>query len=295
MTKINLYWWRNISQKTGNFGDELSPYIIERLTGKKTVYVHENRNSLRFLLSLIKNMLFCRVNLRTFFFYLKSLIKREHIIAIGSILEMASSSNTIVWGSGLMFRKGNVKKCRAFLAVRGNESRKRLLELGYECSPVLGDPALLLPLVYTPKAKKNYTVGIIPHYKNHEEAVKIFKNSNILVINLFDDIEKIVDEINSCECTISSSLHGLIVSHAYGIKSIWGKFMLNEIGGDNIKFKDYFSSVMIAYYEPVKITNDVEMLLNYFHNYTVLPNVDLNQIRKSLIEIAPFNVLPKFK
>jgi hypothetical protein len=295
MKKINLYWWHIITEKNRNFGDELSPYIIQKLTGRKTVYVHKRRGRLRLILSLITNILLFRINIKTFFYYLKSIFKRKYIIAIGSILELASSSNTIVWGSGLMFRKGNIKKCKAFLAVRGNESRKRLFELGYECAPVLGDPALLLPLVYRPKMKKKYKMGIIPHYINHDEAVEIFTDSNVLIINLFDNIEKIVDEINSCECTISSSLHGLIVSHAYGIKSIWGKFLLNKLGGDDVKFKDYFSSVMIDYYDPVKITNDINSLLNYFDNYTTLPKTDLKHIQKSLIEIAPFNVLREFK
>ena len=65
----------------------------------------------------------------------------------------------------------------------------------------------------------------------------------IKVINLINtNIESVINDILSCEKTISSSLHGLIVSDAYNIPNTWVKFD-NNIKGDDTKFHDYFKSV----------------------------------------------------
>jgi hypothetical protein len=61
-------------------------------------------------------------------------------------------------------------------------------------------------------------------------------------------IEKIIDKIKSCRCTISSSLHGFIVTHAYGIPGTWCKFSNNVIG-DGFKFIDYLSAYTDLYNE----------------------------------------------
>ena len=63
---------------------------------------------------------------------------------------------------------------------------------------------------------------------------------------------KIIDEINSCQVIISSSLHGIITCHAYNIPCLWYKFS-EKIVGDGIKFADYFSSVNIKPYNPFKL------------------------------------------
>ena len=68
----------------------------------------------------------------------------------------------------------------------------------------------------------------------------------------------------------STSLHGLIISHAYGIPAIWIK--AGNIGTDGFKFKDYFSSVNIPYYSPIKLE---EFDLNSFHITEVNKNIIL--------------------
>jgi exopolysaccharide biosynthesis predicted pyruvyltransferase EpsI len=65
--------------------------------------------------------------------------------------------------------------------------------------------------------------------------------TNYKIINILDPIEKVIDEVCECENIISSSLHGLILSHMYQIPFKWVKFS-NLVSGDDFKFKDWMSS-----------------------------------------------------
>ena len=60
-------------------------------------------------------------------------------------------------------------------------------------------------------------------YKNNDKDVKI--------IDVTEPIQNVINYILECEMTISSSLHGIIVSHAYNVKSMWIK-LTDKIGGE---------------------------------------------------------------
>jgi len=68
-------------------------------------------------------------------------------------------------------------------------------------------------------------------------------------------IEKVIDDIYACDVTISSSLHWIIVSHAYGIPSYQVKFK-NKLYWDGTKFSDYFLSVGITPYKPTDLSKN---------------------------------------
>ena len=154
-----------------------------------------------------------------------------------------------MWGSGIIDKQQSIEKAD-FRAVRGPQTRKFLLELGYECPEVYGDPALLLSTYYRPEVYKKYKIGVIPHYHDFKVVSENYKNDpEILVIDLMTmDVGEVTRQILSCEKTISSSLHGVIVSHAYEIPSIWVEFS-NKIFGDGIKYRDYLESVEIPFYQ----------------------------------------------
>lgn len=60
----------------------------------------------------------------------------------------------------------------------------------------------------------------------------------------------VIEDIVSCEYILSTSLHGIIVAHTYGVKALWIK--KGNIQTDGIKFDDYFSSVQIDRYSPIE-------------------------------------------
>ena len=57
------------------------------------------------------------------------------------------------------------------------------------------------------------------------------------------DIEGLVDDILSCEVILSSSLHGIIFSHAYGVPAYHVQFT-DFFKNGNFKFTDYYSSFL---------------------------------------------------
>jgi len=266
--KIRLFWWNEIKMQgksKENYGDLLGKYLVEKISQKEAVWSKPSKFSIHDFFSPI-------------------------YVTIGSILTHVNKK-CIVWGSGIVSKEYPIKKGE-FLAVRGPQTRNHLIKQGYDVPEVFGDPALLLPKYYNPNIEKEYASGIIPHYSDYNKVKDFYKDDNsILLIDLMtDDVDKTTDEILKCRKIVSSSLHGIIVAHAYGIPAVWQKFSGN-IFGDDIKYQDYFESVDIKPYRPIVFNkrmdiSDLEML---FEGKEVLPEKEVVEgLCLKLMEVCPF-------
>ena len=223
--KSNYYYLRDLFSpeslkvdffsKKNNFGDILNKYLVEKLSGK-TVY-----------------------QIRSWHY------NKPHYFVIGSILQDVNK-HSIVWGSGFISEDS---KCNEFpktvSSVRGPLSRKMLQNQGIDCPEIYGDPALLMPKIYNPgHIDKKYELGVIAHYVDKDSFW--IKNNNLRGIKFIDiqtkNFTSFIDQINECKKIISSSLHGIIISDAYGVPSLWVEFS-KKVYGDGFKFRDYFASV----------------------------------------------------
>ncbi|MFD2834222.1 polysaccharide pyruvyl transferase family protein [Gramella sp. AN32] len=248
-----------------NYGDLLSKYIVEKISEKQVKWVHPKKQP------------WYKLNNRNY-------------LAAGSIIHHANK-NSIIWGSGIIDFEQKVVNAD-FRAVRGPETRNYLINLGYDCPEVYGDPAILLPNFYIPQVKKKFKLGIIPHYTDYNQIIQLFsKNTEINIIDLMtNSIEKTTDEILSCEKIISSSLHGLIVPHAYGVPAVWIPFS-NKPFGNAIKYKDYYNSVgCINYDAPVFKSNyQIEDFINLFNSLFNLPEKSkIVKLKEDLMASCPF-------
>ncbi|KQC34149.1 exosortase [Nonlabens sp. YIK11] len=266
---IRLYWWseRYIQKKDfENYGDLLGKYIVEKITNKKVIWLRANR------------------------FYIKNLWRPVYV-TIGSILEHIGN-HCIVWGSGVSHRDAQIARA-TFTAVRGPLSRKRILELGYDCPEVYGDPALLLPLHYDPKVERLWELGIIPHINDYKVVLQMFQFlPEIKVIDFMtNDIEQTTKEIVSCKKILSSSLHGIIVPHAYGIPAIQVRFSDN-IYGDGVKYQDYFLSVNLKIYtaDVVKEPKNINYWTNIVdqHESRLPQKMKIEMLQNDLKAVCPF-------
>ena len=127
-----------------------------------------------------------------------------------------------------------------YKSVRGPYTYKAVINSGGNCPEIYGDPALLLPNICK-ESKKQYDLGIIPHMKEYSLIKKKYPQHNIINLNNKNPLE-VAEEIAKCRKTISSSLHGIICSHAYNIPCAWVKFS-DIILGDDTKFKDHYESI----------------------------------------------------
>ena len=267
-TTIRLFVWNEVKlqgKTKENYGDLLGKYLVERISNKKVVWSKPSTISFRDLFSPI-------------------------YVTIGSILTHANKK-CVVWGSGIISREVIIKKAK-FLAVRGPQTRKLLLEQGHQVPEIYGDPAILLPRYYNPDVKKEFTLGIVPHYIDYKQVSEWVKDKNdILLINMMtNDIEAVTDQFLKCERIVSSSLHGIIIAHAYEIPAVWQRFS-NKPFGDNIKFQDYFESVQIPTYinDVIDRTPDMETLLKLFNGKASLPEKRvIDALCDGLMEVCPF-------
>ena len=208
---------------SSNIGDNLTPYIIRQITGSDPVYAQGGADY-------------------------------EHYVLAGSMLNHANR-NSIVWGAGLANITDGVNGGARLHAVRGPISRMRALSSRVPCPQVFGDPAILLPELYFPHIEKKYDIGIVPHYVDQFRAATWYTEGQH-IINALQPVEDFVDAILECSSIVSSSLHGIIVAHAYGIPALWVK-MSDSIGGDDTKYRDYYMSV------GMDTTNSVDLRENH--------------------------------
>lgn len=252
-----------------NFGDAVNKRFWSKLTGKKIIFQPN----------------------------------KSHYITTGSIMNRVKP-NSIIFGTGFISKKGDLGgnnfnsinnklycKPKKVIAVRGPETRKKLLKFGIECPENYGDPLLLMPCIYNKKEIINDNIiGIIPHYVDKKNPnfvllVKKLRKSGFEVkfidIQVKDKYENLIDQINSCKYIISSSLHGIMMGIVYQKETIFIEFSSRVIG-KTFKFNDFFGSLAINYeninaYDESVLDNVISV------DYDILVDVGLK-----LISLIPF-------
>lgn len=188
------------SDKPVNIGDAISPFILDTFTKHKPELANSD--------------------------------EENKLLLVGSLLDIVKNGDTIL---GIGSNKPNfvleANDTMRFISVRGPLTRFQIK--GADVPKNYGDPALLLPLIYNPKIEKKKKTGLVPHYVDK----KYFPKDQI--IDIEQDYKTFVDQILECDEIISSSLHGIIIAEAYGIKTKWVMYG-DKIEGGEFKYQDYF-------------------------------------------------------
>ena len=245
---IPAYWFRHT-----NWGDALNPYLIEALSGRPAQFTRHPR--------LLK------------------------YLVVGSIIG-GVDSNSIVWGAGAISSDVILRhRPKQVLAVRGPLTRELMVTQGFEAPDVCGDPALLMPRFYDPEVDVKYNVGIVPHYvdKQHPWLDTYRGSSEVCIIDVEDDLFRFIRQIKRCRHIMSSSLHGIICSDAYGVPATWLR-LSDGVVGDGFKFRDYFASVGRAEPIEVQVRDDItiDSILEQHEPYGLV--IDL----EALLDVCPF-------
>lgn len=212
--------------------------------------------------------------------------KTKHFNCVGTNIQ-GSYQDATIWGSGILplktyaFWQKISRRKLDIRAVRGPLTRKVLLEQGYKCPEVYGDPAILMPLIYSPlnggghRRKKL----IIPQFVYEKEFRKAHPDEYMLSMNT-NDYRHVIDEIVSSEIVYTSSLHGIILAEAYGVPAVF--FHGLEDYWD-FKYYDWYQSTGRM---EVRIAKTYEEALNM--DPQPLPNLD--GLVKGLIDSFPYDL-----
>ncbi len=237
-------------ERYSNWGDDLNVYLIERMTGKKVIPA--------------KTLL----------------LPHAQYSFIGSNIPGFVNGRTTVWGSGVLDTKMELKaKVKNVCAVRGPITRNYLMAHGCACPKVFGDPALLLPQYYSGKAAKKKTkIGLIPHHRDFDDEASLVgllgEHAHVINVTKYGLWTDVIDEICSCECVLSSSLHGLIVADAYGVKNAFCEFAYHHPNYD--KYMDYFMSVGRPLQSPMQYDGHISVDDKRFNAQI---NIDIETLR----------------
>ncbi|TRO83356.1 polysaccharide pyruvyl transferase family protein [Desulfuromonas acetexigens] len=253
---IKVFWWR----KNKNFGDLLTPEL------------------------------FCSYGYTPLY----SDVKEADIVVVGSLIHMLPSDYSgIILGTGLIDDTKASLKYAKFVSVRGELSKKNL-EL--PLSTPTGDMGLLAGrLLRSRLVKKEYSVGIVPHFvdKNNPWLTekKIELGASGCIIDVQNSAKNVISCISKCDLIVSSSLHGIIVADALGIPNVWIE-LSDKVIGTGFKFDDYNSSID---YEQIPFrvkptTKIIELELSKSNKNSDRISEKINQLdslfRKTLLSIG---------
>lgn len=204
---MKVFYWGDVPQ---NFGDVLTANILKYYGIE---YKHTNK------------------------------FDEANYFATGSIARLAK--NSTILGSGIIRKNEKLSSTNSYKFVRGKLTRQRVIECGGTCPEIYGDPALLLPR-FAPPSEKKHKIGFVPHYSHKNSKIKkMAENNGWHYIDLVNKNPLVpAKEISSCERIMSTSLHGIIASHAYGIPACHVRISgTRKLHGDGVKFLDYYSSI----------------------------------------------------
>ncbi|NLE37280.1 MAG: polysaccharide pyruvyl transferase family protein [Pirellulaceae bacterium] len=190
-----------------NFGDDINPWLWSTILERR---VHLSRQ------------------------------KGRHLLGAGSILEKARDTSVVV-GGGLLREPVGSSRCPGrIVAVRGI----RTAEAVGAVDALLGDPVVLVDRLFPQPRKIEFANGFVPHVTQVNRFRATLPPDCRLIDPRWPPL-KVLAEVCRCERVFSQSLHGLIVSDAYGVPNVWVAPSETMVGGE-FKFVDYYSTTETA-------------------------------------------------
>ena len=231
MKNISAFWIPSPDKKYTNFGDILTPYILNKFDLN---CIHKEKED------------------------------NPQIIGIGSLIHvLPKDTDAYLFSTGLMYPVEDYYFKKDPIALRGNLTKAQFKKNDLS-NTVLGDGGLILENIYKPKKPLHrYKLGIFPNYVDivnmRDDPIEEFsilkKNpKDVLLIDPRNYIETVIDQVNSCENIITSSLHGAVVSDSYEInygifQSRETEIAIHRLQG-SFKFRDYFSAFEMNFSGP---------------------------------------------
>ncbi|HKC28231.1 MAG TPA: polysaccharide pyruvyl transferase family protein [Jatrophihabitans sp.] len=209
---LPLMWWPR--PFPGNFGDWLSPLILQRHSGEAVRYVAPTAPA-----------------------------GAAHLVLIGSIGRFVKPRSIVV-GTGVSTTDLELTKNAHYVSVRGPLTAEVVRSSGGPDVQSMGDPAALLrriiPLELGPT---NGRLAFVRHYTHANLPVTLPDGADEMgiLVSHPDDLESFVRKLAGYDGVITSAMHVMIICHAYGIPCSLIAFRGFEstVHGTGMKYRDY--------------------------------------------------------
>lgn len=202
--------------------------------------------------------------------YAKELLERQYhtatknigdggnrLLCVGSIGHRAVKGD-ILCGVGLKNERlvPKEKKDITIYGLRGPLSFEAFKKAGFNVDTVkfLYDPGLLIKQFITPESTTPTQVSFIPHYRERSLFRKGLPKG-MQMIDIDNYPSTVAKSIKASKLVYSSSLHGIIFSHALGVPCVYVKPQTEE---PEFKFIDYYESVNLTYKQPLASIHDAD-------------------------------------
>lgn len=182
---------------------------------------------------------------------------QTYFALVGSILQnlKASPFECIVVGPGLISdRQWRVPANLRLVGVRGPLTVRNLLNVE-EPPEVISDPGLLISRFHRlPHVDSKKPLGFIIHSVDRATFFQWFPDARTNLIDNYASMEEMLASLAKYEIVLSSSLHGVIFCHAFGIPVVPIR-ITEQITGGEFKYRDYFLSLGKEFKSRLPITS----------------------------------------
>lgn len=218
-------------------------------------------------------------------------VKKKYFLNTIGSNALSSYQDAVIWGSGCLTSKRNLFFANRILhrhpfqrldvrAVRGPNTRETLIRFGHKCPEVYGDPAILMPLIYTPTpVLPTKDVLVIPQFVAETNLRAQYPDIWMESMNT-DNYKQVIDAIVSAKKVVTSSLHGIILAESYGVPVVFFRSLKES---RDFKYLDYYYST--GRYN-IKIATSVEEAMAQ----DPLPLPDLSELQNGLMDTFPYDL-----
>lgn len=209
---LPLAWWPR--PFPGNFGDWLSPMIVNHVSGRPLKFVSPTGSA-----------------------------TSAHMVGLGSIGRFVKKSSTVV-GTGVSTLDVELVPNANWVSVRGPLTAQALRDSGGPAVDRFGDPGVLLRrVVPLTRGKTNGRTALVRHYTHVPVPVSLPDEWDELSVYAGhpDDVKALLATLIQYDRVVTSAMHIMITCHSYGIPCALVTFEGREdaVHGSGMKYEDY--------------------------------------------------------
>ena len=256
---LRLHWWDK--PYPGNFGDWLSPLILQTVTGRPILFQrHDEADA------------------------------PPHLMAVGSVGRFAQSSSILV-GTGISRSDATLAPDATYVSLRGPYSAQAVAAAGGPRVERFGDPAVLLPRLFPvlAPARGNGRLALVRHFSHRTIALRLPEQVEELSIlrSGRSAILDLIRRLHDYDAVLTSAMHVYIACHAYGLPVglITFEGFEDAVHGDRVKYRDYAAGVGLPERLPVPVGPDLRRrALADLVEHDRIPRAAMDEVEAALAE-----------